>query len=170
MGPALAVSGKSVRLVAGNWGIILGQVTLKTLKIVFAAFAPGARHKRKCDGFVYMCCSSCMSFNSVQSFVINNCNGPIENGLNIVCLHPLSRTFTFILKWTSLRLCQHYVVYLFVLACSHAFIVIWTQGQGGLSWFWKTSKELRWAGPSTFRTYVSFILKCECQRRIIITF
>ena len=43
-----------------------------------------------------MCCSSCMSFNSVQSFVIDNCNGPpIENGLNNVCLHPLSRTFTF---------------------------------------------------------------------------
>ena len=37
-----------------------------------------------------------MFFNSVQSFVIENCNGPtIENGLNYVCLHPLSRTFTF---------------------------------------------------------------------------
>ena len=34
-----------------------------------------------------------MSLNSVQSFVIENCNGPrIENDL--VCLHPLSRTFT----------------------------------------------------------------------------
>ena len=42
-----------------------------------------------------MCCSSCISLNSVQSFVIENCNGPtIENGLNNVCLHPLSRTFT----------------------------------------------------------------------------
>ena len=40
-----------------------------------------------------MCCSSCMSLNSVQSFVIENCNRPtIENGLNNVCLHPLSRT------------------------------------------------------------------------------
>ena len=38
-----------------------------------------------------------MSLNSVQSFVIEDCNGPtIENGLNNVCLHPLSRTFTFI--------------------------------------------------------------------------
>ena len=38
-----------------------------------------------------------MSLNSVQSFVIENCNGPtIENGLNNVCLHPLSRTFTFL--------------------------------------------------------------------------
>ena len=37
-----------------------------------------------------------MSLNGVQSFVIENCNGPtIENGLNNVCLHPLSRTFTF---------------------------------------------------------------------------
>ena len=37
-----------------------------------------------------------MSLNSVQSFVIENCNGPpIGNGLiNNVCLHPLSRTFT----------------------------------------------------------------------------
>ena len=40
-----------------------------------------------------------MSLNSVQSFVIENCNGPtIENGLNNVCLHPLSRTFTFTFK------------------------------------------------------------------------
>ena len=38
-----------------------------------------------------------MSLNSVQSFVIENCNGPtIENGH--VCLHPLSRTFTFRVK------------------------------------------------------------------------
>ena len=37
-----------------------------------------------------------MSLNSIQSFVIENCDGPtIENGLNNVCLHPLSRTFTF---------------------------------------------------------------------------
>ena len=44
----------------------------------------------------YMCCSLCMSLNSVQSFVIENCNGPpIENGRNNVCLHLLSRAFTF---------------------------------------------------------------------------
>ena len=35
----------------GVWSFIPGQVTLKTLKIVFAAFTPGARHKRKCKGF-----------------------------------------------------------------------------------------------------------------------
>ena len=38
-----------------------------------------------------------MSLKSVQSFVIDNCNGPpIENGLNNVCLNRLSHTFTFI--------------------------------------------------------------------------
>ena len=43
-----------------------------------------------------MCCLSCMSLNNVQSFVIDNCNGPpIENGLHNVCLHPLFRIFTF---------------------------------------------------------------------------
>ena len=45
-----------------------------------------------------------MSFNSVQSFVIENCNGPtIENGLNNVCLHPLSRTFAFYLWGETIR-------------------------------------------------------------------
>ena len=37
-----------------------------------------------------------MSCNSVQSFMIDICNGPpIDSGLHNVCLHPLSRTFTF---------------------------------------------------------------------------
>ena len=36
-----------------------------------------------------------MSLNSVQSFVIDSCNGqPMGNGLNNVCLHQLSHTFT----------------------------------------------------------------------------
>ena len=44
-----------------------------------------------------------MSLNSVQSFVIDNCNGPsIENSLNNVCLHTLSRTFTFNVHGTEL--------------------------------------------------------------------
>ena len=47
----LGVPVESVRLVPGDWGFIFGRVTLKTLTIVFAAFAPGARHKRKCEGF-----------------------------------------------------------------------------------------------------------------------
>ena len=34
-----------------DWGFIPSRVILKTLKIVFAAFSPGARHKRKCEGF-----------------------------------------------------------------------------------------------------------------------
>ena len=38
--------------------------------------------------------------NSVQSITIDNCNGaPIENGLNNVYLHPLSRTFIF--SWVA---------------------------------------------------------------------
>ena len=77
-----------------EWGFIPSRVILKTLQIVFAAFAPGARHKRKCEGFCVCVVRHVMSLNSVQSFVIENCNGPtIENGLNNVCLHPLSRTF-----------------------------------------------------------------------------
>ena len=79
-----------------DWDFIPSRVILKTLKIVFAAFAPGARHKRKCEGFCVCVVRHVMSLNSVQSFVIENCNGPtIENGLNHVCIHPLSRTFTF---------------------------------------------------------------------------
>ena len=57
-----------------------------------------ARRSAQAEGrrVLCMCCSSCMSLNSVQSFVIDNCNGPpIENGLNNVRLHPLSCTFTF---------------------------------------------------------------------------
>ena len=69
----------------------------KTLKIVFAAFVRGTWYKRKCEGFVYICAvRHVMSLNSVQSFVIKYCNGPtIANGLNNVCLHSLSHTFTF---------------------------------------------------------------------------
>ena len=38
-----------------------------------------------------------MFLNSVQSFMIDNCDGrPIENGLNNVCLYPLFRTFSSI--------------------------------------------------------------------------
>ena len=49
-----------------------------------------------------------MSINSVQSFVIENYNGPtIENGLNNVCLHPLSRTFTFTSALTQRKYTIH---------------------------------------------------------------
>ena len=51
-----------------------------------------------------------MSLNSVQSFVIENCNGPtIENGLNNVCLHPLSRTFTFISQSMSVYAVKNHI-------------------------------------------------------------
>ena len=57
-----------------------------------------------------MCCLSCISLNSVQSFVIENCNGlPIENGLDNVCLHLLSRTFTF--YRVNLVLCPDGIAY-----------------------------------------------------------
>ena len=53
----------------------------------------------KCEGFCVCVVRHVMSLNSVQSFMIENCNGPtIENGPNNVCLHPLSRTFTFTCK------------------------------------------------------------------------
>ena len=94
-----------------DWGFIPSRVILKTLKIVFAAFAPGARHKRKCEGFCVCVARHVMSLNSVQSFVIENCNEPtIENGLNNVCLHPLSRTFTFTMHETSFLMHKYIIV------------------------------------------------------------
>ena len=96
LGPALGVSVKSVHLVAGRLEFYSQSGHTTDFKIVFTAFTPGARHKRKCEGFCVCVVRHVMSLNSVQSFVIENCNGPtIENGLNNVCLHPLSRTFTF---------------------------------------------------------------------------
>ena len=44
---ALDASVKSVRWLAGYRGFILGQVTLKTSKIVFAASLLSAEHKRE---------------------------------------------------------------------------------------------------------------------------
>ena len=79
-----------------DWDFLPSRVILKTLKIVFAAFAPGAQHKRKCEGFCVCVVRHVISLNSVQSFVIEICNGPsIENSLKNVCLHSLSCTFTF---------------------------------------------------------------------------
>ena len=73
----------------GDWGFIPGRVTIKTLQIVFAAFAPGAQHKQKCERFCVCVVRHVMFLNSVQSFVIVNCNGPtIENGLNKCVLAP----------------------------------------------------------------------------------
>ena len=47
----LSVSVKSIRLVAGRLGFYSRLGHTKTLKIVFAAFTPGARQKQKCEGF-----------------------------------------------------------------------------------------------------------------------
>ena len=62
----------------------------------FRSFSPGARHNRKCEGLSVCVCSCCMSSNSVQSFMIDICNGPpIENGLHDVCLAPAVPFLTF---------------------------------------------------------------------------
>ena len=42
-----------------------------------------------CKGKVQVCCLFCLSFNSVQSFMIDICNKPpVKNGLHNVCLAP----------------------------------------------------------------------------------
>ena len=101
MKTALGVSVKSVHLVAGRLGFYSQSGHAKDFKNSIRSF----RARRSAQAKVRrVLCTVCvvrhvMSLNSVQSFVIENCNGPAtENGLNNVCLHPLSRTFTFALK------------------------------------------------------------------------
>ena len=90
------VSVKSVHLVAGRLGFYSQSGHTKDFKNSIRSFRARRSAQAEVRRVLCMCCSSCMSLNSVQSFVIENCNGPtIENGLNNVCLHPLSRTFTF---------------------------------------------------------------------------
>ena len=97
--PALGVSVKSVHLVAGRLGFYSQSGHTKDFKNSIRSFRARRSAQAEVRRVLCMCCSSCMSHNSVQSFVIENCNGPtIENGLNNVCLHPLSRTFTFYVK------------------------------------------------------------------------
>ena len=99
--PALGVSVKSVDLVAGRLGFYSQSGHTKDFKNSIRSFRARRSAQAEVRRVLCMCCSSC---NSVQSFVIENCNGPtIENGLNNVCLHPLSRTFTF--TW-SINLCK----------------------------------------------------------------
>ena len=94
--PALGVSVKSVHLVAGRLGFYSQSGHTKDFKNSIRSFRARRSAQAEVRRVLCMCCSSCMSLNSVQSFVIENCNGPtIENGLNNVCLHPLSHTFTF---------------------------------------------------------------------------
>ena len=92
----LGVLVKSVRLVAGKLGFYSQSGHTKDFKNSIRSFRARRSAQAEVRRVLCMCCSSCMSLNSVQSFVIENYNGPtIENGLNNVCLHPLSRTFTF---------------------------------------------------------------------------
>ena len=93
--PALGVS-KSVRLVAGRLGFYSRSSHTKDLKNGISSFRTRRLTHAEVRRVLCMCCSSCMYLSRVQSFVIDNCNGPpIENGINNVCLHPLFRTFTF---------------------------------------------------------------------------
>ena len=94
--PSLGVSVKSVHLVAGRLGFYSQSGHTKDFKNSIRSFRARRSAQAEVRRVLCMCCSSCMFLNSVQSFVIENCNGPtFENGLNNVCLHPLSRTFTF---------------------------------------------------------------------------
>ena len=93
---ALSVPVECVHLVAGRLGFYSQSDHTKDFKNSIRSFRARRSAQVEVQRALCMRCSSCMSFNSVQSFVIENCNGPtIENGLNNVCLHPLSRTFTF---------------------------------------------------------------------------
>ena len=84
-----------VHLVAGRLGFYSQSGHTKDFKNSICSFCARRLAQAEVRRVLCMCCSSCMSLNSVQSFVIENCNGPtIENGLNNVRLHPLSRTFT----------------------------------------------------------------------------
>ena len=85
---------KSVRVVARRLGFYSWSGHTKDFKNSIRSFRARRSAQAEVRRVLYMCC---MSLNSVHSFVIDNCNGPpIENGLNNVCLHPLSRTFTFL--------------------------------------------------------------------------
>ena len=95
--PALGALAKSDRLVAGRLGFYYRSGQTKDFEKSIRSFRARRSAQAEVRRVLCMCCSSCMSLNSVQSFVIDKCDGPpIENGLNNVCLRPLSRTFTFI--------------------------------------------------------------------------
>ena len=92
----VGVSVRSVHLVAGRLGFYSQLGHIKDSKNSIRSFRARRSVQAEVRRVLCMCCSSCMSLNSVQSVVIENCNGlTIENGLNNVCLHPLSRTYTF---------------------------------------------------------------------------
>ena len=76
MPPALGVSVKSVYLVAGRLGFYSQSGHTKDFKNSIRSFRARRSAQAEVRRVLCMCCSSCMSLNSVQSFVIENCNGP----------------------------------------------------------------------------------------------
>ena len=102
---------KSVRLVAGRLGFYSRSGHTKDFKNSIRSFRARLSAQQVVRRVLCMCCLSCMSLNNVQSFVIDNCNGPpIENGLNNVCLHPLSRTFIFTPRVSTLAITSFHIV------------------------------------------------------------
>ena len=81
MAMLVGVSVKSVYLVAGRLGFYSQSGHTKDFKNRIRTFRARRSAQAEVRRVLCMCCSSCMSLNSVQSFVIENCNGPtIENG------------------------------------------------------------------------------------------
>ena len=74
--PALGVSVKSVHLVAGRLGFYSQSGHTKDFKNSIRSFRARRSAQAEVRRVLCLCCSSCMSLNSVQSFVIKNCNGP----------------------------------------------------------------------------------------------
>ena len=81
--PALGVSVQSVRVVAGRLGFYSRSGHTKDSKNSIRSFRDRRSAQAEVRRVLCMYCSPCMSLNSVQSFVIENCDGPqIENDLN----------------------------------------------------------------------------------------
>ena len=82
---ALGVLVKSVRLGVGRLGFYSRLGHTKDYKNKIRRFRARRSAHVEVRRVLCMCCSSCTSLNSVQSFVIDNCYGtPIENDLNDV--------------------------------------------------------------------------------------
>ena len=74
--PALGVSVKSVHLVAGRLGFYSQSGHTKDVKNSIRSFRARRPAQAEVRKVLCMCCSSCMSLNNVQLFMIENCNGP----------------------------------------------------------------------------------------------
>ena len=87
--PTLGVSAESARLVAGRLGFYSRLGHTKDFKNSIRSYRARRSAQAEVRRVLCMCCSSCVFLNSVQSFVIENCNGlQIENDLNNMCLAP----------------------------------------------------------------------------------